>query len=320
MALVLKDQDVRSLLDISASVEALEQAFIALSHGNAINRTRTRLVQNNGILHTLTASFSGAGVLGMKTYTAFRQAPVRSVVLLFSSETGGLLALVEAEWLGRVRTGAMSGLATRHLAIPEAGRVGMIGSGKQALTQLQGICAVRPVHSISVYSRRLPECEAFCEQASQQLQVKVTAVSSAREAVEEADIVVTATNSGEAVIAGEWLKPGCHVNAIGSNWARRREIDDETLERASLITTDSVEQARVEAGDLIIPANAGKFDWERVWELADIVAGDGPQRNSPYDITLYKAVGVGLEDITIAAQAYRRACEEGLGEEIDLLR
>src|SRR5690349_8893965 len=126
MALVLKDQDVRSLLDISESVEALEQAFIALSHGNAINRTRTRLVQSNGILHTLTASFSGAGVLGMKTYTAFRQAAVRSVVLLFSSETGGLLALVEAEWLGRVRTGAMSGLATRHLAIPEAGRVGMI--------------------------------------------------------------------------------------------------------------------------------------------------------------------------------------------------
>lgn len=319
MALVLRDGDVRSLVNISDAIDALEQAFVALSHGHAINRPRTRLILSNGILHVLTASFPGAGVLGLKTYTAFRREPVRSVVLLFSAESGSLLSLVEAEWLGRIRTGAMSGLATRHMAITGASSLGLIGSGKQALTQLQAVCAVRPISAISVYSRRLPECEAFCEQAAQQLQMRVTAASSAREAVEDADIVITATNSGEPVFSGEWLKPGCHVNAIGSNWSRRREIDEEALERASLIATDSMEQARIEAGDFILPANAGKFDWERVWELADIVAGDGPQRNSPYDITLYKAVGVGLEDITIAAHAYVQARAQGVGEEIDLL-
>lgn len=318
MALLLRDGDVRSLLEISDTIDALEQAFTALSHGKAVNRPRTRLVQNNGILHVMAASYADAGVLGLKTFTVFRQG-MRSVVLLFSAEEGRLLAIVEAEWLGRIRTGATSGLATRFLAVPEAASVGLVGAGKQAETQLMGVCAVRPIRQVLVYSRRLPECEAFCLRMMQQLQVKVTPVASAREAVEEADVVITATTSGTPVFSGEWLKPGCHVNTIGSNWARRREIDDETLQRASLIVTDSVEQARSEAGDLVIPANAGSLDWESVWELADVVAGDGPQRNSSYDITVYKAVGTALEDITVAARAYYHASERGVGEEIDLL-
>lgn len=318
MALLLHDGDVRSLLEISDTIDALEQAFIALSHGNAVNRPRARVIQPNGILHVLAASYAGAGVLGLKTFTVFRQG-VRSVVLLFSAEDGRLLALVEADWIGRMRTGATSGLATRYLANPEAARVGLVGAGKQAETQLMGVCAVRPIRSVDVYSRRQPQCEAFCQRMEQQLQVEVKPVASARAAVEEADIVITATTSSSPVFSGEWLKPGCHVNVIGSNWARRREIDDEALQRSSLIVTDSIEQARSEAGDLIIPANEGSLDWESVWELADVVAGDGPQRNSSYDITLYKAVGAALEDITVAARAYFHASERGVGEEVNLL-
>jgi alanine dehydrogenase len=318
MALLLRDRDVQSLLEISDTIDALEQAFTALSHGHAINRPRTRLIQNNGILHMLAASFAEAGVLGLKTYTVFRQG-VRSLVLLFSAADGRLLALVEAEWLGRMRTGGMSGLATRHLANPDASLVGLIGAGKQAETQLMGVCAVRPIHKVLVYSRRRPECEAFCQRMTERLQVEVVPAASSREAVEEADVVITATTAGEPVFAGEWLKPGCHVNAIGSNWPRRRELDDDTMQRASLIVTDSIEQAKAEAGDLVIPANAGNLDWDSVWELADIVAGDGPQRNSSYDITVYKAVGVALEDITVAARAYTHAREQGVGEEINLL-
>lgn len=318
MALLLRDGDVRSLLEMPDIIDALEEAFTALSHGNAINRPRTRVVQSNGILHVLSGSFAGAGVLGLKTYTVFRQG-VRSVVLLFSAEDGRLLAMIEAEWLGRMRTGGTSGLATRHLAVEDATRVGLVGSGKQAETQLMGVCAVRPVRSVAVYSRRQPQCEAFCERMAEQLGVEVTPAASAREAVEEADVVIAATTAGEPVFSGEWLKPGCHVNAIGSNWPRRRELDDMALERSSLVVTDSIEQARVEAGDLIIPANTGHLDWESVWELGDVVAGDGPQRNSSFDITIYKAVGVALEDITVAARAYVRANERGAGEEIDLL-
>ncbi|HEU5378739.1 MAG TPA: ornithine cyclodeaminase family protein [Ktedonobacteraceae bacterium] len=318
MALLLRDGEIRSLLDITDSIDALEQAFTALAHHNAVSRPRTRLIQSNGILHVFAASFTGAGVLGLKTMTVFRQG-VRSVILLFSAEDGHLLSMLEADWLGRMRTGATSGLATRHLANPGSAQVGLIGAGKQAETQLMAVCAVRPIRTIFVYSRRQPECEAFCQRMAQQLQVKVLPAASAREAVEDADIVITATTSGQPVLDGAWLKPGCHLNIIGSNWTKRREVDDETMQRASLIATDSIEQARLEAGDLVIPANAGNLDWESVWELADVVAGDGPQRNSSYDITVYKAVGVALEDITIAARAYVHACEQGVGEEIDLL-
>lgn len=318
MALLLRDRDVRSLLEMSDTIDALEEAFTALAHGSAINRPRARLIQKEGILHVLTAAFKEAGVLGLKTYTVFRQG-VRSAVLLFSAEDGHLLAIVEAEWLGRMRTGGASGLATRHLANPGSVQVGLIGSGKQAATQLMGVCAVRPVRSVLVYSRRSPECRAFCAQMAQELQVEVVPADSARAAMEDADVVITATTSGEPVFAGEWLKPGCHVNVIGSNWAKRREVDSEALERASLIVTDSMEQARLEAGDLVIPASRGDLAWERVWELADIVAGDGPQRNSSYDITLYKGVGVALEDITVAARAYVHARDQGIGEEIDFL-
>lgn len=318
MALLLRDGEIRSLLDMGDCVDALEQAFTALSHHNAINRPRTRIIQANGILHVLAASFTGAGVFGLKTFTVFRQG-MHSVVLLFSAEDGRLLSILEAGWLGRMRTGSTSGLATRHLANPNASQVGLIGAGKQAETQLMGVCAVRPIHTALVYSRRQPECEAFCQRMTQQLQIKVLSVTSAREAVEDADVVITATTAGSPVLDGTWLKPGCHLNAIGSNWAKRREIDDETVQRASLLVTDSVEQARQEAGDLLIPVSTGNLDWESVWELADVVAGDGPQRNSSYEITVYKAVGTALEDITVAARAYVHAREQGLGEEIDLL-
>lgn len=318
MALLLHDAEIRSLLDMGNCINALEQAFTALSHHNALNRPRMRLIQSNGILHVLAASFAGAGIMGLKTFTVFRQGR-HAVVLLFSAEDGHLLALLEADWLGRMRTGGTSGLATRHLANPNASRVGLIGAGKQAETQLMGVCAVRPIQTIDVYSRRQPECEAFCQRMTQQLQIEVRPAPSAREAVEDADIVITATTAGASVLDGTWLKPGCHLNAIGSNWAKRREIDDETLQRASLIVTDSVEQAKLEAGDLLIPAHAGNLDWESVWELADVVAGDGPQRDSPYEITVYKAVGVALADITVAARAYVHAREQGVGEEIALL-
>ena len=318
MTLLLRDRDVHSLLEMPDTVDVLEEAFKALSHGNAINRPRARLHQGGGMLHTLTASFMGAGVLGLKTFTVFRQG-VHSVVLLFSAEDGHLLALVEAEWLGRMRTGGASGLATRYLANPDAWQVGLIGTGKQAMTQLMGVCAVRPIRSVLVFSRRRPECEAFCAQMAQQLQIEVTPAESARAAMEDADIVITATTSAEPVFDGHWLKPGCHINTIGSNWAKRREVDDETVARASLIATDSIEQARIEAGDLVIPANSGNLPWDRVWELADVVAGDGAERNSSYDITLYKGVGTALEDITVAARAYFRALEQGVGEEIDFL-
>lgn len=317
MALLLHEENVRLLLDMKDTIQVIEQAFLALAEGNAINRPRQRIAQPNGYLHLLAASIPTMGVMGYKAYTVFRTG-MRFVIMLFDALDGAILALIEADWLSSMRAGATSAVATSHLARPDASLIGLLGAGKQAATQLMGICAVRPISQVNVYSRRLPECDMFCAQMSRRLNIVVKPSASPREAIEEADIVITATTSPDPVFPGDWLKPGCHINAIGSNWANRHEIDLTTLQRSDLIVTDSREQALVEAGDLIIPASVGQFDWNRVSELADVVAGRGPLRQSPGDITLYKGLGIALEDIATAGLVYRLALEHGVGEQIQL--
>jgi alanine dehydrogenase len=318
MALVLREGDVRQLLSMPETIIVLEQAFGEMACGAATNRPRTRIVMANGVMHLLAAAAPTLGVMGFKTYTVFRDG-VRFVVMLFSAQDGQLLALIEAEWLGALRTGGTSGLATKHLARLDSRVVGLIGAGNQAMTQLMGLCAVRPITTVNVFSRRLGECEVFCQEMTKLLGVDVRPVATAREAVEVADIVITATTSPEPVLNGTWLQAGCHINAIGSNWPNRREIDLATLQRCDVIVTDSREQALAEAGDFIIPAEDGLFDWQSVYELGDVVAGHEPQRETPDDITLYKGLGIALEDIAAAAHVYTLARAQGMGEELDIL-
>ncbi len=318
MALIVREKHVRSLLRMRDTVAVLEEAFNALAQGTVKNQPRERLVFGGGVLNILAASAPPLGVLGYKTYTAFREG-VRFVVMLFSAQDGHLLALVEADWLGSMRTGAASALATKYLARPESEIVGLIGAGQQAVTQLMGMCAVFPITKAYVYSRRVPEREIFCSEMARRLQLDVLPVNSARQAVEPADIVITATTATEPVVRGEWLRQGCHINAIGSNWAKKREIDLATLQRCELIVTDSFAQAQKEAGDFIIPASENLFDWGRVHELAEFMLDTGPLRKQPEDITLYKGLGIALEDIVTAAHVYQLACQQRLGEEIDLL-
>src|SRR5437667_8747511 len=167
MALVLREEDVRSLLSMPDTVAILEQVFGALADENAINLPRQRIRLLNGVLHVLSAAAPTLGVLGYKSYTAFREG-VRFVVMLHSAQDGQLLAIIEADWLGRMRTGGTSGLATKFLARPDATIVGLIGSGNQAHTQLMGVCAVRSVNGVYVYSRRLHECDVFCNQMAKE--------------------------------------------------------------------------------------------------------------------------------------------------------
>ena len=319
MALLLREGDVLSLLEMHGNIMVLEQAFGAWAQGNAVNLSRTRIVQDNGVMHLLAAAVPSLDMVGFKTYTVFRPG-MRSAVMLFSTLDGRLLSIIEADLLGRMRTGATSRLATKYLARPDASVVGLIGAGKQAYTQVLGVCAVRQVRVIHVYSRRLPECEKFCEELMQRLSIEVRPVPSARQAIEDADIVITATTSPEPVLPGDWLKSGSHINAIGSNWANRRELDLATLQRSRVIVTDSQEQARLEAGDFVIPANERLFDWDKVSDLADVVAGRGPNREFADEITLYKGVGIALEDVATAAHVYTLARERGVGEEIQLLQ
>jgi len=318
MAVVLREEDVRILLTMPDTVAILEQAFGALADGNAINLPRHRIKLTNGVLNMLAAAAPTLGVLGYKSYTAFREG-VRFVVMLYSAQDGKLLAIIEADWLGRMRTGGTSGLATKYLALPDATIVGLIGSGNQAVTQLLGICAVRPVTMVYVYSRNVQACRIFCDEMMKVINVEVRPVPTARQVVEVADILITATSSPDPVFQGEWVKPGCHINAIGSNWHTKREIDLSTLQRSYLIVTDSREQAQEEAGDFIIPADEDLFDWNRVFDLSEVVGRQGPQRNAAEDITLYKGLGTALEDIATAAHVYEQALVQGFGEELLLI-
>jgi alanine dehydrogenase len=320
MTLVLREEDVRRVLTMPDAVRVLDLSFRQLAAGDAQNTPRTRIVlpEGRGVMHVLSAAAPRQGALGYKAYTAFR-AGVRFVVMLYSSEDGRLLAQVEADWLGQMRTGAASGVATAYLARPEANFVGLVGTGGQARTQLMAVCEVRPVKTVRVYGRDETRRRTFCQAMEALLSVEVRPVESPEAAVREAEIVITATTAREPIVLGDWLQPGTHVNAMGSNWADRRELDDQVVQRSALVAVDDVAQARLEAGDLVLAAAAGHFDFARAVPLAAIVAGQAPGRQAPDEITLFKSLGIGLEDITVAKHVYELARQQGLGEELDFL-
>jgi alanine dehydrogenase len=317
-ALYLTEADVAALLPMSAALDALAEAFGALSAEGgrqAQVRPRQRVTVPGGVLHVMNAALPTQGVLGLKAYTSFRQG-ARFLVLLYSAKDGRLLALIEADRLGQTRTGAASGLATRYLARPDARTVGLIGTGWQAQAQLAAMCAVRPIEHVLAFGRDLERRRAFCAQQSALLGVPVEPAPNAIEAITGRDIVITCTTSRTPVVLGTWLAPGQHVNAVGGNHAERRELDVQAVARAARVAIDSREQGRMEAGELIFAVNEGALRWEQVAELGELVAGQAPGRGRPEEITLFKSLGVALEDVAVAAYVYRRALDERRGTQL----
>lgn len=321
MALLLREADVRRLLTMPDAIRALTIAFRDWGTGAAQNVPRQRITQvqpQPGVLHFLAASVPALDAIGFKAYTATASG-VRFVVNLYRASTGELLAMIEADWLGRMRTGAASGLATQVMARADARTLALLGTGGQAETQLLAIAAVRALDQVRVWGRDRARSDEFCARLGAQTGLTLTAVATAEEAVRDAAIVATATTAREPILQGAWLADDAHVNAMGANWADRREIDTATVTRAAIIAADSVAQARTEAGDLVIPADAGQLDWARVVELRNIVAGTVPGRTADNQITLFKSIGVGLEDVAVAARIYALATEAGVGKAIAFL-
>jgi ornithine cyclodeaminase/alanine dehydrogenase-like protein (mu-crystallin family) len=253
----------------------------------------------------------------MKIYTVTRQ-DFRFLVLLFDAASGGLLSLMQADHLGRIRTGAASGVATKYLARPDASRVGLIGTGRQARTQLQAIARVRKLSGVKAFGRDRDRLQNFCREMSDDLGVNVEPASSSAEATRFGEIVTTATSAQQPVVFGENLQPGVHVNAIGANAANRRELDDEAVRRASLIAVDFLEQSRKESGDLIQGlANLGR-GWENIIELHSVVTGKHSGRSSEDQITLFKSHGIALWDVAVAGFVYQQAVQQGRGKELEI--
>lgn len=316
MTRYLNEEQVASLLPMPDAIAALEDAFRALAAGTAQVQPRQRVRLPHTVLQVMPAGISGAGV-GLKAYAGGRGG-IRFLFLLYGEEDGRPLALFQADRLGQIRTGAASGLATKHMARAEARVLGVLGTGWQARSQLAAVCAVRPIAEVRCYGRDPERREQFAREMGEQVGIDVQPVAEPRAAVEGADIVVTITSAREPVFDGAWLAPGAHVNAAGVNQAAKREIDTTTVRRAGAIVVDLLAQAREECGDLLAAEREGAFTWEQAQELAAVVSGATPGRQGQEEITLFESQGIALEDVAVGSLVYRRAVERGVGVELEL--
>jgi alanine dehydrogenase len=306
--LYLTESDVLQLLPISDCLPLMRTAFERLASGEAINQPRRRLtLPTRSTLHYMVGS--DGPYFGAKVYSTNPGHKPHFLFLLYRAEDAELLAVIEANHLGQIRTGAASGYATSLLARPDSRTLAVIGSGFQARTQVAAVRAAMPgVNRVRVWSRSPEKREAFARECAAE------AAATAEEAVHGADIVVTATSSGTPVIESDWVLPGTHVNAMGSNQAKRRELPGELVQRADLLVADSVEQSRMESGDLLL-AFSSESDWERVVELKDVTTGRSG-RKRPTDITVFKSNGLAVEDVIAAGWVFERARETGAGRPV----
>jgi ornithine cyclodeaminase/alanine dehydrogenase-like protein (mu-crystallin family) len=310
VTLYLTEEDVGALLTTEDALEAVEGSFRRLAAGRVENRPRERLRLDGGILAVMAAADLELGYAGLKTYTAFGYDDYRFVVLLFETAQANLTAVIDANRLGQLRTGAASGVAARYLARPGATTLGIIGCGWQAESQVASIRAAVPtIERVVAYCRTKERLRSFCKR------VGAEPAESGREAGRQ-DIVVTATTSKDPVLRGEWLQPGALVCAIGANEPSARELDNVVLERATFVCCDSREDSRRESGDLIDPVGQGVLDWLEVHELQEVVVGETPGRTADDDIVVFKSNGIAAWDVAIGAVALERARERGLGKEL----
>jgi ornithine cyclodeaminase/alanine dehydrogenase-like protein (mu-crystallin family) len=293
--LYLKEADVEQLVSVPDVIEALDQAFRDQARGQAWTNPRNRLRLPGATLHIMAGAIPG--YFGYKAY-AVTAGKAQFFFFLYSAQTTELLAMIGADALGQIRTGAASGLATRVLANPNAAQATMFGAGWQAETQLLAIDSVRRLERVFIVNKE--------------------PASSPEEAVRSSHIVTTITSSREPVLKGEWLQPGTHVNAAGGNLLLRREIDDEVVLRANRLVVDSLEQCKIESGEFLGVIETGRKHWEDFTELRHVVAGMIPGRMSPSDITLFKSGGVALEDVAIGKLVYERALDRRAGRTLDV--
>lgn len=301
MPLLISEAEVQAHLPMERAIEGVESAFRDWAHGRATNQPRQRVHTPQGTLHLMGAYWRH--YLGYKSYFSFA-GDTRFFAALASAHTGELFALIEADLLGRIRTGAATGVATRHLANPDAKVVALLGAGKQAETQLQAVCAVRPIELVRVYSRTPERRNDFCGRMEALLGIPLQPVENVEQAIDGADIVITVTSAREPILPGALLTPGMHLNAVGANSLARRELDTHAVARCDRIFVDDPQQARLESAELVIPIELRRLSWERVLPLSLLVGGLVSGRQSPEEITLFKSLGIALEDVAVAGAIY----------------
>jgi len=312
-ALYLSEADVAQLVDMPLALAAVESAHRALTCGEAVDYPRQRVRAGAVIQHLLQGGLLDARrVTGYKTYTSSR-AGVRFWLHLFDADNGDPLAVIEADRLGMMRTGAAGGVAARWLARVDARRAVIFGAGWQARGQIEALALSLPIEEFTVVARDAAKCEAFCSEMTTQIGRPVAPAKDVEAAVRAADVVVTITTSPKPLFDGAWLPAGCHINAAGSNALIRRELDETSVGRAGLIVVDTRATALREAGDLLPALEKGRLTEGRLVELGEIVAGHRVGRTDPAMITLFESQGLAVQDLALGVEVLARARSAKLG-------
>jgi ornithine cyclodeaminase/alanine dehydrogenase-like protein (mu-crystallin family) len=318
MTLHINEAEVRQLLTMPMAITAVEEISRKQCEGSVVVHPRRRFeLPDRGYFHYMAAMDTATGYVAMKQYT-YVKGKLYFLVTLYSVATGELLALIEADYMGQLRTGAASGVATKYLARKLAKVAAILGTGGQARTQLEAIHNVRMLDSVFVYGRDAKRRNHFCEEMSERLAINVYPMDSASAAVRNAEIICTATTSPQPVLKGEDLAQGVQINAIGANHAHKQELDEAAVAKANLIFVDSLAQSQQEAGDLIIPFTKQPQRWKDVHELAELVGGKTAGRAKDSQITLFKSNGIAAWDLAVAVKVYTLAKEKSLGRELPL--
>ncbi len=329
MSILLSKSAVANLLDMKTTMEVVEKAFAELYEGGAVmpQRTVISVPDYEGVALFMPAFIKNLEALGTKTVTVYKNNPAKygmptvlGAILILDHKTGAPEAIMDGGYITAMRTGAVSGIATKYMARKDAKIAAIIGSGIQAKTQVWATVEARSFEKYYVYSIDPPEkIDAFCEEMSEKHKTPFIRAKSAEEAVREADVLTLATSAKDPIIDGDWLKPGCHINGIGSHAPAMREIDEKTIMKAKIVA-DQKSACLAEAGDIIIPLKEGKISEDSVVaELGAVVSGKFNPRESDEDITLFKSVGLAIQDISTAYAVYKLAKEKGVGKEFDFM-
>lgn len=324
--LVLSEKQVQSLIDVDELISVLEQAHVQYSTGKAVMPVRlvVPLPQVGGRITSMPGFLSDDKALAMKIITYFQENPEQNLpailgtILLFSAETGKLIAIMDGSYITAIRTACASAMATKALANPQTPVLGMLGAGVQARSHIEALTQVRRLQRIKIYSPTGASAAAIKKDMEPTVKIAIDIARNAEEALRDADLVVTATTAKEPIVKPEWLKPGAHINAVGAHRPDMREIDGATLARSKIVV-DSREAIMAECGDILLALKEKSIGENAIHaEIGEVLAGRKPGRSSAAEITLYKSVGIAIQDVATANLVYRKALEKGIGTTVDI--
>lgn len=324
--LLLSETQVQNLLDIDELIATLEQAHVQYSTGKAVMPVRlvVPLPQIHGRITSMPGFLNEDKALGMKVVTYFQDNPkyglpaILATIMLFSVETGKMIAAMDGNYITAIRTACASAMATKALANPQTPALGILGAGVQARAHIRALARVRKLETIKIYSPSNSSAAAVKKEMASQVHAAIEVAKSAEDAVRDADILVTVTTAKEPILKQEWLKPGVHINAVGAHRPDAREIDGQTMARAKIVV-DSREAIMAECGDVLLAMKEGLITDENIHgEIGEVLAGAKPRRQSIDEITLYKSVGIAIQDVATANLVYQKALERGVGTTVDI--